>query len=122
LNALAKYQWPGNVRELRNVLERALILCDKRNIHIDDLAIKHKSGPREPGQTWSVTIGFPENETINDVTMNLKRLLVVEALRRAGGSRKRAADLLGISPDSLKHYMQVFELYTILPLGSRLTV
>jgi transcriptional regulator with PAS, ATPase and Fis domain len=122
LNALAKYQWPGNVRELRNVLERALILCDKRNIHIDDLAIKHKSGPREPGQTWSVTIGFPENETINDVTMNLKRLLVMEALRRAGGSRKRAADLLGISPDSLKHYMQVFELYTILPLGSRLTV
>ncbi|MGO9568662.1 MAG: helix-turn-helix domain-containing protein [Desulfomonilaceae bacterium] len=54
--------------------------------------------------------------------MNVKRLLVVEALRRAEGSRKRAAELLGISPDSLKHYMQIFDLYSVLPFPSRLTV
>ena len=43
--------------------------------------------------------------------IEVKRLLVVEALRRAGGSRVRAAALLGISVDSLKHYMQTFDLY-----------
>jgi PAS domain S-box-containing protein len=122
LKALAEYQWPGNVRELRNVLERALILCDKKRITTSELAINNKSRTRETGQTWSVTIGFPENETINDVSMNLKRALVVEALHRTGGSRKRAADLLGISPDSLKHYMQIFDLYTVHPVSSRQTV
>jgi len=122
LRAIADYPWPGNVRELRNVLERALILCDKRRISVGDVAINSKSRSREPGEIWSVTIDFPENETINDVTMNVKRLLVVEALRRAGGSRKRAAELLGISADSLKHYMQIFDLYSVLPFPSRLTV
>ena len=115
LKALADYSWPGNVRELRNVLERALILCDKTRIRVGDLAINKRATSKEPGQTWSVTVGFPENETINDVTMNVKRVLVAEALRRAAGSRKRAADLLGISPDSLRHYMQIFDLYTIFP-------
>lgn len=113
LKALEVYPWPGNVRELRNVLERALILCDKRRISREDLTLNAKFKTKEVGQEWSVTFGFPENETINDVTMNLKRHLVVEALRRSHGSRKEAAALLGISPDSLKHYMHIFDLFTI---------
>ena len=28
MEALRLHEWPGNVRELRNVLERALIMCD----------------------------------------------------------------------------------------------
>jgi two-component system, NtrC family, response regulator AtoC len=121
LKVLEGYSWPGNVRELRNVLERALILCDNTRITVKDLAIHPSSRPPDVGKAWSLTVGFPENQTINDVTMNVKRLLVIEALRRSGGSRKRAADLLGISPDSLKHYIQIFDLSGVLPLRSRLT-
>jgi PAS domain S-box-containing protein len=116
LKALEVYPWPGNVRELRNVLERALILGGKRRISREDLTLNAKFKTKEVGQEWSVTFGFPENETINDVTMNLKRHLVVEALRRSHGSRKQAAALLGISPDSLKHYMHIFDLFTITQL------
>ena len=116
LKALEVYPWPGNVRELRNVLERALILCGKRRISREDLTLNARFKTKEVGQEWLVTFGFPENETINDVTMNLKRHLVVEALRRSHGSRKQAAALLGISPDSLKHYMHIFDLFTIIDL------
>ena len=76
LRALGAYPWPGNVRELRNVLERALILCDKKWISPEDLTLNAKFKVKEAGQEWSVTFGFPKNETINDVTMNLKRHLV----------------------------------------------
>jgi transcriptional regulator with PAS, ATPase and Fis domain len=121
LKALESYPWPGNVRELRNVLERALILCDKKRISREDLTLNAKFKTKAVGQEWSVTFGFPENETINDMTMNLKRHLVVEALRRSQGSRKQAAALLGISPDSLKHYMHIFDLFnmTHLQAGSK---
>jgi DNA-binding NtrC family response regulator len=118
LKAIRDYPWPGNVRELRNVLERALILCDKKRISPADVVLNGKSRGKEVGEEWSVTFRFPENETINDVTMNLKRNLVVEALRRANGSRKRAAELLGISADSLKYYIQIFDLHMILPFQS----
>jgi DNA-binding NtrC family response regulator len=32
LRKLIEYDWPGNVRELHNVIERGLILCDKRSL------------------------------------------------------------------------------------------
>ena len=45
LEALKSYDWPGNVRELRNVIERALLLCDGSQITTTDLPeeIAHKS-------------------------------------------------------------------------------
>ena len=111
LKALESYSWPGNVRELRKVLERALILCDKKTISLKDMAVGGKSGPKGTDREWSVRVHFPERRPLNDVVSDLKRRLVVEALRRAGGRRKRAAALLGLSPDALKHYMKVFDLY-----------
>lgn len=37
LLALMKHNWPGNVRELDNLIQRALILCEAKNINLDDL-------------------------------------------------------------------------------------
>jgi len=34
---LADYDWPGNVRQLRNVIERAVILCEGDRLTLEDL-------------------------------------------------------------------------------------
>ncbi|MGO9569024.1 MAG: sigma 54-interacting transcriptional regulator, partial [Desulfomonilaceae bacterium] len=94
MNRLQSYRWPGNVRELRNVLERGLILSDRRGIHLAGLPGDVNSGD------WSFTTKFPAGRTLNDVTYDLKQSLVVEALRRSRGRRQAAARLLGISRDS----------------------
>ncbi|MGB5745599.1 MAG: helix-turn-helix domain-containing protein, partial [Desulfobacterales bacterium] len=39
LGMLMAYAWPGNVRELRNVIERAVILCEGDQITLKDLPI-----------------------------------------------------------------------------------
>jgi DNA-binding NtrC family response regulator len=44
---LAAYDWPGNVRQLRNVIERAVILCDKENIGVQDLPFLNETGDLE---------------------------------------------------------------------------
>ncbi len=111
IKAFKSYAWPGNIRELRNVLERALILCDRRSIGLDQVKLNSQSLSHNPVSEWSITVGFPKNENINDVAMNLKRLLVVEALDRAKGSRKGAAELLGVGIDSIKHYIKIFDLH-----------
>ena len=40
MEALRRHDWPGNVRELRNVLERALIMCDGPFIDAEHLCLR----------------------------------------------------------------------------------
>jgi len=111
LKALENYDWPGNGRELRNVLERALILSNRKAITAKDVAFGGKLRGNDVNREWSMNIGFPMDQSLNDVVLGVKRRLVVEALERTGGKRKRAAALLGLTADALKHYMKIFDLY-----------
>lgn len=95
LAALGEYPWPGNVRELRNVLERALLVAPKGQIRIEDLQIDRAAAapPRSdsgPLAEWDVR---PLEEVVNDY--------VARAVEAAGGNRRKAARLLGISPSTL---------------------
>ncbi len=105
MDALVNCHWPGNVRELRNVLERALMLSDNRNISLSHLGLDGSIS-----KEWSMSVNFPHDRTLNDITREVKSALVNEALRRSSGSRQGAARLLGISRYSLKHYMNSLDL------------
>ncbi|MGO9566868.1 MAG: PAS domain S-box protein [Desulfomonilaceae bacterium] len=104
LQALQQYSWPGNVRELRNVLERALILCEGEKINLSPLSLQ--TADNELSHDWSFNISFPSGKSITEVFDDLKQALAAEALRRCYGSRKKAASLLGISRDSFYRYLK----------------
>ncbi|MGP8304660.1 sigma-54 interaction domain-containing protein [Vibrio sp. YIC-376] len=36
---LLKHRWPGNVRELRNVIQRAIVMCENNTLLVDDLGL-----------------------------------------------------------------------------------
>jgi PAS domain S-box-containing protein len=100
MDALMAYDWPGNVRELRNVLERALILCAGGPIR------KSALGVISVENDWVFSTTFPDDRSLNDVVRDLKRLVVLEALRRTRGNRVAAAKLLAISRNSMNHYLK----------------
>ncbi len=100
MDTLKGYDWPGNVRELRNRLERTLILSAGGAITSSSLGLGHTE------KIWTFATDFPEDRSLNDVSRELKRSLVLEALRRSGGNRVGAARLLGISRNSLNHYLK----------------
>jgi two-component system, NtrC family, response regulator AtoC len=110
IELLKRYDWPGNVRELRNILERAVILSDTGAIDLKHLQLG--TGTGSPNNEWAFTTSFPFGGTLQDVTDELTKSLLVEALSISNGNKRKAAQTLGIARDSLYRYMKKFGMET----------
>ena len=100
LTQLQAHRWPGNVRELMNVVRRAYIMADEV---IDSRHLPPApSGSRKPGgPLLTVHLGSSVAE--------VERQLIVATLERCGGSKNKAADMLGISLKTLYNRLREYE-------------
>jgi two-component system response regulator PilR (NtrC family) len=100
---LLAYDYPGNVRELENLIERAVALESSSLLtaeHFPDLRTHTYELGRPPSD-------FPDDGLDLDARLaDLERELILAALARSGGVRKRAAKLLQISFRSLRYRLQ----------------
>jgi len=94
---LRAQSWPGNVRELRNVVERALVLCD--GAFIDPVHLSQS--PRTGAATKSSAEPAVSERGLRDEVKTLERGRIEDALRAASGNQRRAAELLGLSRGAL---------------------
>ena len=94
LEALSRYDWPGNIRELQNVIERAVILCDRKAFTID--------------QSWmqdSMTAVPPKPVRLTETLVNRERDMIEAALAESRGrvsGPSGAAAKLGIPRSTLE--------------------
>jgi DNA-binding NtrC family response regulator len=103
--ALRSYGWPGNVRELRNLVERAVLLCEAELLQPGDFDSLHTA--RQRPATSHGGFDLPaEGVNLEEV----ERSLVVQALERAGGNQTRAATLLGLHRDQIRYRIDKFGL------------
>lgn len=108
---LQQYNWPGNVRELRNVIERAVVLCNGISIEVEDLPAEIRGDPirlKEERHTLpNILVRSSEGENL--LAENEKRM-ILEALEASRGNVSLAAKLLGISRNTLRYRMQKYGL------------
>ncbi len=111
---LTAAQWDGNVRELRNVIERACILTDGDFITERELASSlPAAAPATPAPAFpsSVTQAFgPASSAESDLLVNVERDHIQRALVRAGGNKKAAAKMLGLSRRALYRRLERLDL------------
>ena len=105
LEILAHYRWPGNVRELENAIERACALCDDGLILPTDLPphiVRHASNPPEENES-----GLPIGQTLDEFISAQEKRYIEETIKHNGGSRDKAAKMLGISMATLYRKLEV---------------
>ena len=93
--------WPGNVRQLQNVIERAVVICQKRR-HIGESDILLDTSPKMDGPAELPHVSIPEKGICFDsVVSQLERQLILQSLEISGGNKKQAAELLQMKRTTL---------------------
>jgi two-component system, NtrC family, response regulator PilR len=100
MRRIESYEFPGNVRELENIIERAVALSSSTVIGVGDLPEVRTPRLMTPEPPAMVP---PEGVDLDQLVSDYERTWVLRALEQAGGVRKRAASLLGISFRSLRY-------------------
>jgi DNA-binding NtrC family response regulator len=101
MKVLMTMPWKGNVRELDNVIEHAMIVGTPDWISTDDL----------PAKIAKLAAGADATMPGDDLKTAMRvyeRNHIVNALERAGGDKRVAADALGISLSSLYRKIEEF--------------
>jgi DNA-binding NtrC family response regulator len=103
---LKSHAWPGNVRELRNVVERAMLFAQGRELAATDLMLDPGYRPRGPVVSTPAAARGSDPFVLPAEGIRLDELedqLVRQAMERAGGNKSRAAKILGISRDQIRY-------------------
>jgi two-component system response regulator FlrC len=100
--ALLDHSWPGNVRELDNVIQRALILLNGDQIEVDGLCFEQDVSIETHSAVDNTADGQPEQAGLDGGLKTREFEIILDALRD-NGSRKAAAERLGISPRTLRY-------------------
>ena len=96
---LSRYDWPGNVRELENTVERAVVLSTTRTLTAATVLLLGAASTQAsglPSPRLHQNIEWVERETIR------------KALDQAGGIKKDAAEIMGISQRALSYYLSKY--------------
>lgn len=109
LEALKSYAWPGNVRQLENAVERAVILSgERKTLHPADFSLPRAAQTERAVAPAPVPV--PESGLdLQQTVQKLERALIEQALRRTGGNKSQAADILGMKRTTLTAKMKVLE-------------
>jgi len=106
-DALVSYPWPGNVRELIHVVERAALLYPGQALGAEILGLDVTRGAPVAVTRDGVAVDFSRGPIELEA---VERRLIEQALRYTGWHRARAAELLGLSRETLRYRIEKFRL------------
>lgn len=95
LHVLQHFDWKDNVRQLEHCVERAVVLCNEREVqprHLPREVLHHSpsdsgDAPRMPGSSMA----------------DIEKYAILSTLELVRGSTRKAAEILGISPRKIQY-------------------
>ena len=110
LERLCGYSWPGNVRQLENMVEMAVALSgDRRTLAPVDFPLPAPSADRPIGARGPL-VAVPDSGLDYEQTLaGIERSILEQALRKTGGNKQAAADMLRLKRTTLSAKVRSLE-------------
>jgi DNA-binding NtrC family response regulator len=102
MSRLLAYHWPGNIRELEHVLERAVILTSQPVVPAEAIMLDFPS----PVSTGGSPAAAPPPGQLS--LEEIQRLHITAILEQTRGNKKQAAEILGISRNTLYEKLKAY--------------
>ena len=93
-NAFLNHRWVGNVRELKNAVERAVIFCEGDIIRVEHLPVHYRE------------VSKAAIDNLTTAYESLSREIIIETLRKTGGRKQQAAQMLNVHRKTLYNRMK----------------
>ncbi|MDD2714892.1 MAG: sigma-54 dependent transcriptional regulator [Candidatus Wallbacteria bacterium] len=100
LSALQTYSFPGNVRELKNMVERAVWLCEEGEIGLQDLGLSGTEGRLEDDNRLE----------FKDRVESYERNLIRDAIVKFGNNKTQLSEKLGLNRTALLYKLKKYGL------------
>ncbi|MEI6632794.1 MAG: sigma-54 dependent transcriptional regulator [Chlamydiota bacterium] len=107
MRCLMEYDWPGNVRELKNVIRRAVLIAHPGSITVSDLSLditdpkNAEEAPASGSNGTEVLGGRKKGRVLKNMLEDVEKDILKNALDQSGGSRVKAAAILGLNRKAL---------------------
>jgi two-component system nitrogen regulation response regulator GlnG len=118
MDILNEYTWPGNIRQLENTCRYITVMAPSTSITIDDIPNEVKNiemitngstqvNELEPNINWEVTLSdhiksvLQDQKDLINLSKELEKLLLQEALKASNGRRIDAAKILGLGRNTI---------------------
>jgi DNA-binding NtrC family response regulator len=89
---LQRYDWPGNIKELENVIQRAVIMCN-RVIEVENLP-----------ENLKYDIDFPEGDLLP--LKEIEKRYIQKVLNTTNNNKTKAAEILSITRKTLRSKLE----------------
>jgi len=116
MEVLMSYDFPGNVRELENIIERGVALSTSNIILPESLTLssQHRTAPDQEKSDNAIFTMTSEEELydlgLERVTSRFEKKMIELALKKAGNSKMKAAELLKISFRSMRYKVKKYDI------------
>ncbi|MCC6501766.1 MAG: sigma-54-dependent Fis family transcriptional regulator [Deltaproteobacteria bacterium] len=113
MRLIIDHDYSGNVRELENVVERAVTLCNGLEAGTEclpeHLLSSETTGGRAQAAGGTAASGVPDGGMDLEKTIeDMERVIIMDALKKSGGVKKKAAELLGLSFRSMRYKLSKY--------------
>jgi two-component system, NtrC family, response regulator AtoC len=108
---LLDYPWPGNIRELANIIERAVVMDNAKQIAPDHLYLDNGISRSQNYARNDSLIAKEIPHPFGSMRLEeLEKLHIIEMLKAQNNNRTKTAEMLGISIRTLRNKLRTYNL------------